>query len=269
MVELHGRKYPKSWKEMSFDFKLFFVFHGCMMVLFMIGRAFPIQVLIGIVSLLLVVLTSLSIRHRVKSVWHWPGVGVKGVLGVVFSIAVGLFFLGSVTPRISPLNSAFFPWFAAGGGIILFWILSGLKIVFLSESEFQSYCGDQRLKSSEPASPSSEIPWKKAVRIAFSVYFFAVWIAAVSFFWKFNTAFRDGTPEPTPQRTETLTDHGKTIYITPEEKKIVSLLQYSMMLGIPSVLLLGVLLHFIVRVKLWPNTPTLAEGRERTSQPAG
>jgi hypothetical protein len=36
MFDLDNKKYPKSWKEMSFDFKLFFVFHGCMMVLFMV-----------------------------------------------------------------------------------------------------------------------------------------------------------------------------------------------------------------------------------------
>ncbi|MBM4050520.1 MAG: hypothetical protein FJ279_35950 [Planctomycetes bacterium] len=267
MFEVDDKKYPKSWKEMSFDFKLFFVFHGCMMVLFMVGRAIPIQALITIVSALLVVLAGLSIHHRTKFDWHWPGVGIKGVLSAVLSIALGLFFLGAATPRISPLNPAAFPWFAAGGGIIVFWILSSLKIVFQSESEFQSHCGDQRLRKPEPAIPSSEEPWKKAARTAFSLYFFAVWIAGVSFFWKFNTTFRDGTPEPTPDRTETLTNHGKTVYITAEEKKVVSLLQYSMMVGIPSALLLGALLHFVVGVKLFPNMPTLADRMRKTSQP--
>jgi hypothetical protein len=229
---------------------------------------FPIEVLIGIVSVLLVVLTSLSTHHRMKSDWHWPGVGIKGVLGSVFSVALGLFFLGAATPRISPLQPTFFPWFAAGGGIILFRILSSLKIVFQLESEFLNHCGDPRLKTSEPARPSStEVSWKKAVRTAFSIYFFAVWIAGVSFFWKFNTAFRDGTPEPTAERTETLTDHGKTTYIPPEEKRIVSLLERSMMIGIPSALLLGALIHFVVGVKLFPSTPTLAERRGKTSQP--
>jgi hypothetical protein len=268
MFDLDNRKYPKSWKEMSFDFKLLFVFHGYMMFLFMVGWAFPIAVLIGIVSVLLVVLTGLSIRHRMKSHWHWHGVGIKGVLGAVFSVALGLFLLGSATPRISPLQPAFFPWFAAGGGIILFWILSSLKVVFQSESEFQCHCGDQRLKTPEPARPSlTEAHWKKVVRTSFSLYFFAVWIAGVSSFWKFNTAFRDGTQEPTPERTETLTDHGKTVYITPEEKRIVSLLQYSMTIGIPSALLFGALIHFVVGVKLFPHTPTLAEWKEKSSQP--
>lgn len=268
MFDLDDKKDPKSWKEISFDFRLFFVFHGCMMALFIVGRILPIEVLISVVSILTFVLAGLSIHHRVKSNWHWPGVGIKGIFGSVFGLAAGLFFLGSATPRVSPLNPGIFPWFAAGGGIILFWILSGLKVVFQSESEFQTYCGDQRLKKSEPARPSStEVQWKKAVRTAFSVYFFAVWIVGVSFFWKFNTAFRDGTPEPTAERTETLTDHGKTVYITPEEKRIVSLLERSMMLGIPSALLLGALIHFVVGVKLFPNTPTLAERRGKTSQP--
>lgn len=267
MFQIDDKKYPKSWREMSFDFKLFFVFHGCMMVLFIIGRAFPIEVLIGIVGALLFVLAGLSIHHRIKSEWHWPGVGIKGLLGVVFSVALGLFFLGAATPRISPLNPTFFPWFAAGGGIILFWILSGLKIVFQSESEFQGHCGEQRLKKSEPSTPSHEPSWKKGVRVAFTVYFMVTWIAGVSFFWQFNTAFRDGTPESTPERTETLTDHGKTVYITPKEKRIISLLQYSMILGIPSALVLGALIHFVVGVKLFPNTPTLVGRMRKTSQP--
>ncbi|MBN2702588.1 MAG: hypothetical protein JXR23_00115 [Pontiellaceae bacterium] len=266
MFDLNDKKYPKSWKEMSFDFKLFFVFHGCMMLLFMVGRVFPIEVLIEIVIILLVVLTGLSLRHRMKSGWHWSGVGIKGVLGSVFSVALGLFFLGSATPRISPLQPTFFPWFAAGGAIILFWILSCLKVVFQSESEFQSHCGDQRQNGPAMRPSSTEAPWKKAVRITFSVYFFVVWIAGVSFFWKFNTAFRDGTLEPTPERTEMLTDHGKTVYITAEEKKDVSILQYSMMLGIPSALILGALIHFVVGVKLFPKTPTLAERMRKTSQ---
>jgi len=266
MYELDDKKYPRSWKEMSFDFKLLFVFHGCMMVLFVVGRIIPIQVLIVIVSVLLLVLAGLSVHRRMTCDWHWPGVEIKDVLHTVFRIALGLFFLGAATPRFSPLQPAFFPWFAGGGGIILFLILSSLKIVFRSESEFQSHCGDQSLRKPEPVTRSSEVPWKKVARAAFSLYFLVVWIVGVSFFWKYNAAFRDSTPEPTAERTETLTDHGNTVYITAEEKKIVSVLERSMMIGVPSALLLGALLHFIVGVKLIPHAPTLAEIMRKTSR---
>ena len=117
MFEVDDRKYPRSWKELSFDLKLFFVYHGCMMIL--------------------------------------------------------------MACRMS-----------------------------------QSHCGDQELRQPEPADPSCEPFWKKAVRTVFTLYFMAVWIAGVSYFWVQGRAFRDGTTHPTPQRTETLTDHGKTVYIT-------------------------------------------------------
>ena len=237
-----------------------------MMVLIIIGRAFPTEVLIGIVGALLIVLAGLSIRHRKKSEWHWPGVGGKGIFNVVLTIALGIFFLGAMTPRVSPLDPMSFPWFAAVAGIMLFWVLSHLKIMFRSESEFQNHCGDQRLKESEPATPSLEPSWKKGVRTIFTVYFVAVWIAGVCFFWQYNTALRDGTPESTPERTETLKDHGKTVYITSKEKRIVSILEYSMMLGIPSALALGALIHFVVGVKLFPNIPTPADWMRKTRQ---
>lgn len=268
MFEPDGRRYPRSWKEMSFDFKLFFVFHGCMMVLFMFGSVVTVQALIGVVSGLLVVLTGLSIRHRILLKWHWPGVGVKEVLGAIFSIALGLFFLGAVTPRFVPLTPAVFPWFAAGGGIIFFWTLSRLKIIFPTKNEFQSHCGDRGPEMSEPIRPAAEPAWKKTARTAFSLYFLAVWIVGVSFFWKYNTAIRDGTSEATPERQETLREHGRTVYITAEEKKIVSVLQHAMMIGIPSALLLAALLHFVVGVKLFPGPATDTERAKKGGKPA-
>jgi hypothetical protein len=35
-----GGDYPKQWRDMSLEFKLMFVCHGCMMVLFITGGAF-------------------------------------------------------------------------------------------------------------------------------------------------------------------------------------------------------------------------------------
>jgi len=35
--------FPRQWKDMSLDFKLMFVFHGCMMILFIIGSAFSVR----------------------------------------------------------------------------------------------------------------------------------------------------------------------------------------------------------------------------------
>jgi hypothetical protein len=78
-------------------------------------------------------------------------------------------------------------------------------------------------------------------------------------FYSFGTAFKNGSPEPTITRTERLENHGKTVYVTPSEKQRIHLLQLVSGIGFPVVLLGGAILHFVVGVKLFQNTPTLAE----------
>src|SRR6266436_548712 len=56
--------YPKQWKDMSLEFKLMFVYHGCMMVLFITGGVFSLRQELVFTSVLLFVLTSISIRQR-------------------------------------------------------------------------------------------------------------------------------------------------------------------------------------------------------------
>jgi len=262
MFGIDESKYPRNWKEMSFDFKLFFVYHGCMMLLLATSALLPVFFQIACVSVLLLTFLALSVKRRIRMQWHWPGTGVRNVLGAIFSVALGVFFLGSVTPRVSPLDPRLFPWFAAGGGIVLFWILYQLKLVFFSEKDFLSHCGERIATEPKPATAPTEPTWKRFLRSAFYVYFFAVWTAGVTFFWKYNIAFRDGSPEPTPTQTETLVDHGNTVYITAEEKRVVSILEKSMFVGIPSALLLATLLQFVVGVKLFPHVPSL-RGRRR------
>jgi hypothetical protein len=253
---------------MALDYKLFFVYHGSMMALFMFSGLLHISIQVGLVAALACGLTVISIRHRKQNQWHWPGVGNKEILSAAISLALGLFFLGAITPRISPLNPRIFPWFAAGGGMTLFFFLSYLNISYPSKDRFLSHCGE---RASEPPQAEEgaprELGWKRTIRIIFSIYFMAVWIVGVSFFWQYSIAIRDSSPEPTPARTEKIVDHGKTFYITPEQERIVSILKRSMTIGIPSAMFLGFLLHFIVGVKLFPNTPSLAEWRAKSDQP--
>ena len=56
-------------------------------------------------------------------------------------------------------------------------------------------------------------------------------------------------------------DHGKTVFITPGEKRIISLLSYSMFAGIPSAFVLVIVLH-AVGVRAIPNVPIRGERRE-------
>lgn len=253
MFDTGQTKYPKSWKEMSLDFKLLMIYHLCMMVLFATGQFFTIQILFAAAGLLIAGAASISIHHRMKSEWHWPGAGIKDVLGAIAGVALGLFFLNAATPRFPPLNPRCFAWYAAGAGILLFSILASLKIVFPSEAEFRKHCGDRQADDPDAPKAPEEPSRNRKIRAAFRVYFMLVWILAVCFFWKFNTAYRDGTAAPTAEHTEALSDHGKTVYITADEKAVIGLLKYAVFLGIPSALAAGLFLHFVLKIPMDPR----------------
>lgn len=259
MFDSNDSKQVTSWKEMSFDAKLFTVYFGIIFFLFICSSLFSLPSQIAIVTILVCVLAPLSIIHRIKNRWHWPGMGIKNLLEAIGALAIYLFFFGSITPIASPLQPKVFPWFAAGGGMILFSVLASLNFVSWSEKQFRTCCEDQIVSASQLVKQPFEPVWKRLLRTLYLIYFIAVWIIGVGFFWQFNIAFRDGSPEPTASQTETLVNHGKTIYITPEEKRFISLLRRGSYIGIPSAIILGVVLDFVVGAKIFSNTPSLLE----------
>ena len=127
--------YPRKWKDMSLEFKLMFVYHGCMMVLFIAGGAFTTKQELFITGTLVVVITTLSLRHRRSIGWRWEGVETKHLAMVIGSVALLAFFLHSATPLFPPSNPRFLPWYLAGFGIGTFNILAILKLVRTSESQ--------------------------------------------------------------------------------------------------------------------------------------
>jgi len=237
---------------MSLDCKCMFGYHGCMMALMLLGGSLTLRAMVMVVAALLSSFAIISVVHRIRCGWRWPGVGVKNILGVGATVLLGGFFIGAVLPRATPSNPAIFPWFAAAAGIVLFGVLSNLRVVYQSEAEFLSFCGDQPPPPTE-AVGDSEIAWKKTARRAYSGYFLAVWIAGVSFFRAFDSAYQNGSPKPTTERTEPLTDHGHTVYITTHEKRTVTALEYVMMIGIPSAILAGFVLQKRFGIDLNPN----------------
>lgn len=58
-----------------------------------------------------------------------------------------------------------------------------------------------------------------------------------------------------------MSDHGKVAYVTRAQKARLDSVETMMFTGIPTILVSGFALHFLVGVKLFPNTPTLAEWR--------
>ncbi len=261
--------YPKQWKDMSLEFKLMFVYHGCMMVLFITGGAFSIRQELVFTGVLLFLLTSFSIRHRRSTGWRWQGVKPKNLLMAVGGVALIGVFLYAATPLFPPSNPRFLPWFLAGFGIGTFNVLQALRLVRPSEAAFLADCHEPGIQivqatNTEPTEPI-ELKWHRVVRSSFTLLFLLVWLGFVAFFYYSGAAFRDGSSVPTPTRMDAVTEHGKTVYITHDQKLFCDKLELFAFVGIPSVIVGGLLLHFLVGVKLYPNTPTLRELLARKS----
>jgi hypothetical protein len=259
-------RYPKNWKEMSLDMRLMFGYHISMMVMMVAGGSLTVRQELTIASTIAVLILLVSRHQRQKKHWRWPGikpVNVLYALGGIFFISI---FLYSVTPLAPPSNGHIVPWYLGGLGIGMFSILQSLKVVYASEAEFASDCMiiDQYGRELEPAhvpSPAqlSEPNWKRITKVTYTTVFMLVWVCGVASFYFFGTAFKNGSPESTATRIEPLEDHGKTVYVTPDDKRLVHALQLISGVGFPVVLISGVILHFLVGVKLFPNTPTLSE----------
>jgi hypothetical protein len=238
--------------KISFDFRLFFGFHVCMMAL-MVFRAGIVSQMVVICAAALTALV-LSIRNRRRSGWKWPRTSWKKAVGVLAVVAPGLLFLGAALPGKTVFDPRLFPWLSAGGGILLFGILNGLNIVHKSEEEFLANCGVKSMTvlplppatSSNPQLSSS----KRVAMIVFKIYFFVAFMTFVSFMWKFNEAYRGGSEKPTATQTQRLTNHGRTVYITPNQERLVSLLKTFSMVGVVSSVLVGIFLNIASRRRI-------------------
>lgn len=259
-------RYPKNWKEMSFDMRLMFGYHISMMAMMVAGGSLTVQqeLMIGATISALIVLV--SHYNRQKKHWRWPGIKPVDVLYALGGALCISIFLYSATPLFPPNNGHVVPWYMAGLGIGMFGILQSLKVVYASEAEFASDCMiiDQYGRELEPThAPSSaqlsEPNWKRVVKVIFTIVFMLVWGSGVASFYLLGTAMRNGSPEPTTTQTQLLEDHGKTVYVTPVENRRVHALQLVTWVGVPVVLISGAILHFLAGVKLLPNTPTLSE----------
>jgi hypothetical protein len=244
---------------MSVEMRMMFLYHICMMVLFVSGGSLSKSQELIVAGALLAVFTAVSLRRRSEKHWHWRRPGNIAFLTAVGGALLIAFFLYAPGPLFPATNSRFLPWYLAGFGIGLFNLLSGLNLVQSTEAEFQSMCGDEVSSSPSASVPSpllsapSEQRWKTVARGAFKVYFLAVWLVGVSFFYVYGRAFGGGSPIPTASQFQPLTDHGKTVYISPSQRRLVDIFQAGMFIGIPSAIALALALHFVAKVKIFDN----------------
>ena len=270
MFDPPTQRYPKKLAEMSFDYKLMFVYHGSMMLLFVIGQRLSVRQEITLTGSLVVVLVALSLRRRSIENWRWPSVTTRNVLGAVFGVLLIGFFLYSATPLFPPSNPVHLPWYLGGLGIGTFGILGSLRVVDASGADFQLSCREideqgREIERAPEAPPpaNNEANWKKVARGIFSVTFALIWVGGVASFFVYGKTFRQASPEPTATQDAPLVDHGHTVYITRAEKRQVDGFEMVSWIGIPIVLVSGFVLHFLVGVKLFPNAPTLVEYTSR------
>jgi hypothetical protein len=261
---------PKSWKDLSLDFRLMFVYHGSMMVLFMSGGLLSVRQQLLATAPLVVILVSLSLRYRRSMNWRWPGARPKDVLSAVGILVLAVTFDFAAIPLFPLSDPRFLPWHLAGIGIAAFGVLCALKVIQVSNADFLKECEPAGAIDFPSESTAETIPvapidpiWKRATRAGYSLSFFLVGIAFMTSFYLFGVAFRDGSPRPTPTQTEPLNNHGQIVYIPQSQKNLIDSLQTVASIGIPSVLALGLILHFLLGVKLYPNAPTLEEWRKR------
>lgn len=251
--------FPKTWRETSFDYKLMFGYHISMMVLFALGELLSALTKVAIAGVILFVLIVLSIHHRWTSGWRWPGVQFSHILSALISLVLGGIFLGSATPLFPPIGATEVPWYLAGAGIMMFWVLLSLRIVTFSEVDFLTPQSTVTAAALQPI----EAWWKRIARVLCLGLFLANWLTGQAFFYYFGIYFQDGSPVPTATQTEILQNHGTQVYITVAEKAWLDLLGLSMLPGIPLTIGLVLFMHFVLGVRVFPNMATWQELRER------
>jgi hypothetical protein len=212
------------------DMKLFFSYHVVMMVMFAVGGGLPIIVQLSIALLVIVVLVILSIRRRRIEKWKWSGLTGGRLARAVGSIVLVGLFLFSASPSF---QLHLFPWFLAGAGFGILGALSSLKIVEMkSKADLAEATKDK----------SQRLPWKRRARLTFQVCGLCLFLAGNAWFYAFSVNFNAGSPEPDATHVEALSNHGRKVYITHGQMRILTSLENGFVICIPSVLLAGVIL---------------------------
>src|SRR4051794_8416284 len=128
--------YPRSWREMSLEFKSMVAYHIGMMIMLMAGGLLTVPLEVGVALTLAAMCVFLSLRHRRQVAWRWPGVSTKEILLAAAVVVGGVIFLTAATPMFSPLEPQMLPWYLAGVGIVSFNVLTMLRVITYAESDF-------------------------------------------------------------------------------------------------------------------------------------
>lgn len=98
----------------------------------------------------------------------------------------------------------------------------------------------------QQSAAQSDPKWKRNVRGVFTIFFLLVWLnaAAAAYFYISTMQRNSQRTKPDAVHTQTLTSHGRTVYITPAEKARVSFFMRGFFIGIPTAITLAFALEF-------------------------
>lgn len=244
---------------MSFDMKLLFVFHGAIMILFLIGSQLTVSIELAVAGGLATVLAMVAIVRRMRLGWRWPGATPLRWLGALGTLLLGLVFAGASSFQFPPTSASALPWYLGLGGIVAFNLLTLLGLSHTTEAEFRASFDSGNVSVGRAQASIIETrqrTWQSLVVGVYRLLFFAAWLTFVAFIAADGWAMRDGSPALTAEAIIPLTEHGRTVYLPVWQGQIVEGLKLAGMIGIPSVIALGFLLHFGLGVKIFDNLPT-------------
>jgi hypothetical protein len=90
--------------------------------------------------------------------------------------------------------------------------------------------------------------WLGRLKRAYIAAFILVWLVSMAAFCSFGIVYRSGAKLPTATQTVPLANHGRIVYVTPSRKHLVNFFLTAMLIGIPSVMIAGLVLDRVVGV---------------------
>ena len=246
---------PQRWSGMAIDFKVMFVLHGAVMIQFILGGSLNVTTEAAVQSALIAGAFVVAALVRKQGGWRWRGAGVKQYLGALLTLCLTALFLGAATPLAPPTNPQIFPWYMGGLQIGVFNTLLSLRLARMAQNDFLADCDPDPQPVELANRGAMATGWRLWARRAYSVAFLAIWLEMGGFFYFHGVIFRNGATSPNAIMNAAMMEHGHTVYVTAVDLGRDRLLMIIGMVGIPIVVGVGALLHFVLGIRIFGNKP--------------